>query len=140
MDNSSPSTGEPVVTVIDTASLDARFAELEASWRETTDPDGDGPERRGSTRLNPLEFAADLRLRVAGFPMRLVNLSSTGLLAETPHRLCPGRTVDLFLRHGATRRVIKAVVVRSTLHALTPQPLFRAALQFEEELQIPAAG
>src|SRR5687767_11133070 len=38
-------------------------------------------ERRGAVRKEPHEFKSELRLAVAGFPMRLVNLSSTGLLA-----------------------------------------------------------
>src|SRR5690349_12293187 len=37
------------------------------------------PERRGAVRKEPHEFKSELRLAVAGFPMRLVNLSSTGL-------------------------------------------------------------
>jgi hypothetical protein len=134
MDTLSPDT--TTGTLIDPASLDARFAELEASWRERDETDAGSPWKPRSERLQP---SPDLRLRVAGFPMKLVNLSSTGLLAETPHRLCPGRTVDLFLRHGTTRRVLKAVVVRSVLHSITPQPLFRAALQFERPLEIRAA-
>jgi hypothetical protein len=68
--------------------------------------------------------------------MRLVNLSSTGLLAETNQRLCPGRTVDVFLRYGGIRRVLRATVIRSTMHAVAPNPVFRAALQFEDVLQL----
>jgi hypothetical protein len=93
-------------------------------------------ERRGAVRKEPHEFKSELRLAVAGFPMRLVNLSSTGLLAETNQRLCPGRTVDVFLRYGGIRRVLRATVIRSTMHAVAPTPVFRAALQFEEVLTL----
>jgi hypothetical protein len=68
--------------------------------------------------------------------MRLVNLSRTGLLAETNQRLCPGRTVDVFLRYGGVRKVLRATVIRSTMHAVAPNPVFRAALQFEDELAL----
>ena len=93
-------------------------------------------ERRGAVRKEPHEFKSELRLAVAGFPMRLVNLSSTGLLAETNQRLCPGRTVDVFLRCGGIRRVLRATVIRSTMHAVAPNPVFRAALQFEDVLTL----
>jgi hypothetical protein len=93
-------------------------------------------ERRGAVRKEPHEFRSELRLAVAGFPMRLVNLSSTGLLAETNQRLCPGRTVDVFLRYGGIRRVLRATVIRSTMHAVAPNPVFRAALQFDDVLKL----
>jgi len=99
-------------------------------------PEPGGPERRGAVRHEAHEFKTELRLAVAGFPMRLVNLSRTGLLAETNQRLCPGRTVDVFLRYGGVRKVLRATVIRSTMHAVAPNPVFRAALQFEDELAL----
>jgi len=108
------------------------------------DPPPDGPvtteaeglERRGAIRREAHEFKTELRLAVAGFPMRLVNLSRTGLLAETNQRLCPGRIVDVFLRYGGVRKVLRATVIRSTMHAVAPNPVFRAALQFEDDLAL----
>jgi len=50
--------------------------------------------------------------------------------------LCPGRTVDVFLRYGGIRRVLRATVIRSTMHAVAPNPVFRAALQFEDVLKL----
>jgi hypothetical protein len=136
-------------------SLDDLFAGLEQSLKETPSSTEATPaapaeppkeeaapqpagqvERRGAVRKEPHEFKSELRLAVAGFPMRLVNLSSTGLLAETNQRLCPGRTVDVFLRYGGTRRVLRATVIRSTMHAVAPNPVFRAALQFEDVLSL----
>jgi PilZ domain len=131
-------------------SLDDLFAGLEASLKpEPAAPTGpesrkdeppeasrSGPERRRSVRREAHEFKVELRLAVAGFPMKLVNLSSTGLLAETSQRLCPGRTVDVFLRYGGIRRVLRATVIRSSMHAVAPTPVFRAALQFEDVLTL----
>lgn len=108
----------------------------EVSTGGTAPPAPDHVERRGAVRKEPHEFKSELRLAVAGFPMRLVNLSSTGLLAETNQRLCPGRTVDVFLRYGGIRRVLRATVIRSTMHAVAPNPVFRAALQFEDVLKL----
>lgn len=109
-------------------------ADAPAPEPETTEPEG--PERRGAARRDANEFKTELRLAVAGFPMHLVNLSRTGLLAETNQRLCPGRTVDVFLRYGGVRKVLRATVIRSTMHAVAPNPVFRAALQFEDELAL----
>jgi hypothetical protein len=141
-----------VVKLPEEASLDDLIAGLEASWQTPAAPKSSPeqptpspveappppqrPERRGAERKEPHEFKVELRLAVAGFPMRLVNLSSTGLLAETNQRLCPGRTVDVFLRYGGVRKVLRATVIRSSMHAVAPNPVFRAALQFEETLAL----
>jgi len=130
-------------------SLDDLFAGLEASLKPTTEPPATevkkeeppsaapgGVERRRAVRREAHEFKTELRLAVAGFPMKLVNLSATGLLAETSQRLCPGRTVDVFLRYGGIRRVLRATVIRSSMHAVAPTPVFRAALQFEDVLTL----
>ena len=37
---------------------------------------------------------------------------------------------------GAIRRVLRATVIRSTMHAVAPTPVFRAALQFEDVLKL----
>ena len=132
-------------------SLDDLFADLEASLKpnapaaaEAAKVDAPPPaapapvrvERRRAVRREAHEFKTELRLAVAGFPMKLVNLSSSGLLAETSQRLCPGRTVDVFLRYGGIRRVLRATVIRSSMHAVAPTPVFRAALQFEDVLTL----
>jgi len=129
-------------------SLDDLFADLEASLKPNTEQPaaeakGEEPpaapgraERRRAVRREAHEFKTEMRLAVAGFPMKLVNLSATGLLAETSQRLCPGRTVDVFLRYGGIRRVLRATVIRSSMHAVAPTPIFRAALQFEEVLTL----
>jgi PilZ domain len=147
---------EIVVKPSGEASLDDLIAGLEATWqgigaaKTQAEPASARPveepppspapaqqiERRGAERREPHEFKAELRLAVAGFPMRLVNLSATGLLAETNQRLCPGRTVDVFLRYGGVRKVLRATVIRSSMHAVAPTPVFRAALQFEDTLAL----
>jgi hypothetical protein len=150
---------EIVVKLSEEASLDDLIAGLEATWQTPAAPKSPAPapapeptppppaaeeppslpqrvERRGAERREPHEFKAELRLAVAGFPMKLVNLSSTGLLAETNQRLCPGRTVDVFLRYGGVRKVLRATVIRSSMHAVAPNPVFRAALQFEDTLAL----
>jgi PilZ domain len=157
MSDPNPEDEPDLIVSLPEGSLDELFAGLEASLKETSsstesaqappEPPKEEPpvpppvsparvERRGAVRKEPHEFKSELRLAVAGFPMRLVNLSSTGLLAETNQRLCPGRTVDVFLRYGGIRRVLRATVIRSTMHAVAPTPVFRAALQFEDVLKL----
>lgn len=153
MSDPSPDDDPELIVSLPEGSLDDLFAGLEASLKDSSpakvaEPPTDPPkeqtvastpgrvERRGAVRKEPHEFKSELRLAVAGFPMRLVNLSSTGLLAETNQRLCPGRTVDVFLRYGGIRRVLRATVIRSTMHAVAPNPVFRAALQFEDVLTL----
>ena len=159
MSDPGPDDDPDLIVSLPEGSLDDLFAGLEASLKETpsstnvsepakesAQPPAEPPkqeapasarmERRGAVRKEPHEFKSELRLAVAGFPMRLVNLSSTGLLAETNQRLCPGRTVDVFLRYGGIRRVLRATVIRSTMHAVAPNPVFRAALQFEDVLKL----
>jgi len=157
MSDPNPEDEPDLIVSLPEGSLDDLFAGLEASLKETpsstesaqTPPEPTKEEfpalppvtparveRRGAVRKEPHEFKSELRLAVAGFPMRLVNLSSTGLLAETNQRLCPGRTVDVFLRYGGIRRVLRATVIRSTMHAVAPNPVFRAALQFEDVLTL----
>ena len=157
MSDPNPEDEPDLIESLPEGSLDDLFAGLEASLKSTPSstesaqappepPKEELPalppvtpprvERRGAVRREPHEFKSELRLAVAGFPMRLVNLSSTGLLAETNQRLCPGRTVDVFLRYGGIRRVLRATVIRSTMHAVAPNPVFRAALQFEDVLTL----
>lgn len=162
MSDPRPDDDPELIVSLPEGSLDDLFAGLEASLQQTPSSNTPEPakeqeaqalpspeppneetveaparvERRGAVRKEPHEFKSELRLAVAGFPMRLVNLSSTGLLAETNQRLCPGRTVDVFLRYGGIRRVLRATVIRSTMHAVAPTPVFRAALQFEDVLQL----
>jgi len=158
MSDPRPDDDPELIVSLPEGSLDDLFAGLEASLQQTPSsttpepepahaappsaPEQEAPpapervERRGAVRKEPHEFKSELRLAVAGFPMRLVNLSSTGLLAETNQRLCPGRTVDVFLRYGGIRRVLRATVIRSTMHAVAPNPVFRAALQFEDVLKL----
>jgi hypothetical protein len=149
MSDPSSDDDDDLIVSLPEGSLDDLFAGLEKSLQDTPtstaspEPSNEElpavpaqEERRGAVRKEPHQFKSELRLAVAGFPMRLVNLSSTGLLAETNQRLCPGRTVDVFLRYGGIRRVLRATVIRSTMHAVAPNPVFRAALQFEDVLTL----
>ena len=124
--------------------LDDLISKLESEWQDGSRPalaDAAGEagatvEKRRSRRRSPEEFGREVRLTIVGAAeASTVNLSETGALTETAQRLCPGRTVDIFLRIDGVRRVMRATVVRCSVHAVKPRPVFRAALQFAEALK-----
>jgi hypothetical protein len=127
---------DDLIRGVDVSQFNAEQVDTQLSPSPPAPASADTRERRRANRREPHEFRAELRLAVAGFPMRLINLSASGLLAETSERLSPGRTVDVFLRYGGARKVLKATVIRSSVHAIAPNPVFRAALEFSEPLTL----
>lgn len=134
--------------------LDALFSQLEAELGTanlpiaeavaTLESPGDGPaetastDRRISRRSSPEEIGADLKLIVRGAADALpINLSETGILAETTSRLRPGTSVELLLQIDGVRRMLRATIVRSVVHSLSPKPVFRTAFRFEEPTKLP---
>ncbi len=134
--------------------LDALFSQLEAELGTATlpvaeevvtlDNPADTPleptstDRRISRRSSPEEIGADLKLIVRGAADALpINLSETGILAETTSRLRPGTSVELLLQVDGVRRMLRATIVRSVVHSLSPKPVFRTAFRFEEPTKLP---
>jgi len=122
--------------------LDAWVAQLEAA----VSPDapfaqpGHGPsppvaaaveDRRAADRRSPFEVAPDLTfgIRVV-VDARVIDISSTGILAETSTRLRPGSAVELVLHINAKDRILQATVVRSYVYSLDPT-VFRTAFNFD---------
>ena len=132
--------------------LDTLFAQLEAELSEppaeqpavTTDPDAellnelDGrADQRDSPRLSPEEVAREVRVTVRGAAeAKAINVSETGVLAETTSRLRPGTVVELILTFDGVRRMLRATIVRSMVHSLNPTT-FRTAFKFEERTTLP---
>jgi hypothetical protein len=134
--------------------LDALFSQLEAELGTATPPiaeavvtldsaveaapDTAASDRRISRRSSPDELGADLKLIVRGAADALpINLSETGILAETTSRLRPGTSVELLLQIDGVRRMLRATIVRSVVHSLSPKPVFRTAFRFEEPTKLP---
>jgi hypothetical protein len=128
---------------LDSTDLDAVFAQLEAQVAQEATP-APLPEttaavddRRDAQRLDASYLAGDVRLSIrGGADARTVDLSETGALAETTSRLRPGGVVELLLQVDGVRRLIRATVVRSTVHSLGPT-IFRTAFKFEERTKLP---
>ena len=132
--------------------LDALFAQLEAELGETaaaagpsTDADepiplevpAGRPEQREAPRLSPEDVAREVRVTVRGAAeAKAINVSETGVLAETTSRLRPGTVVELILTFDGVRRMLRATIVRSMVHSLNPTT-FRTAFKFEERTTLP---
>lgn len=129
---------------LDSPDLDAVFAQLEAQLAEGEATPIRLPEtaaavddRRDAQRLVASSLTGDVRLSIrGGADARTVDLSETGALAETTSRLRPGGVVELLLQIDGVRRLIRATVVRSTVHSLGPT-IFRTAFKFEERTKLP---
>lgn len=132
--------------------LDSLFAQLEAELNEapaeaTPTPAVDdvelAPEPEGSRdqreapRLSPEDLAREVRVTVRGAAeAKAINVSETGVLAETTSLLRPGTVVELILTFDGVRRMLRATIVRSMVHTLNPTT-FRTAFKFEERTTLP---
>jgi hypothetical protein len=128
----------------DLPDLDAFFAQLEAQVVVDSATASIPPvaataveERRDAARVAVSELGQDVRLSIrGGADAKPINVSETGVLAETSSRLRPGGAVELLLQIDGMRQRIKATVVRSTVHSLGPT-IFRTAFKFEERTKLP---
>ena len=93
-------------------------------------------ERRRARRVASGALPDDLVGRIRpGHQVRVLNMSSCGVLIETSRRLPPGMIVELHLEVRERRHTIRAQVVRCYVGVVLPQLLvFRGALDFERSL------
>lgn len=71
-----------------------------------------------------------------GHGARVIDISTTGILLDTPLRLLPGSTVDI---HIATHRhhvSIRGQVVRCTVLHVRPVICYRGAIAFERPIDL----
>jgi hypothetical protein len=137
--------------------LDALFAQLEAELGgaaaapapapapadsdqellDELDAPAGRPEMRDAQRLAPDDVAREVRVTVRGAAeAKAINVSETGVLAETTSRLRPGTVVELIITFDGVRRMLRATIVRSMVHSLNPTT-FRTAFKFEERTTLP---
>jgi len=99
----------------------------------------DSVDRRAHHRctLAELPWLRDVRLKY-GPRAVLIDLSVGGAQLETAgYRLNPGSTVVVELAGDADGSPIPARVVRCQIAGLTPQPVYRSALEFKRTLVMP---
>ncbi len=97
-------------------------------------PSTNAATRPGSTHT-PVGREVKLSIRGGG-DARTIDVSETGVLAETRSRLRPGGVVELLLQIDGVRSNLRATVVRSVVHSLGPT-VFRTAFKFEERTKLP---
>jgi hypothetical protein len=127
----------------DEPDLDAFFAQLEAQLAGETDAPLPQPpaaaavdERRDAPRLTPTDVG-QIKLSIrGGADAKAIDVSETGVLAETTSRLRPGGVVELLLQIDGVRSNLRATIVRSVVHSLGPT-VFRTAFKFEERTKLP---
>ena len=128
----------------DAPDLDAIFAELEAQLAgETVALVPEAPdtvavdERRDAPRFDVHAVGREVKLSIRGVgDARTIDISETGVLAETRSRLRPSGVVELLLQIDGVRSNLRATVVRSVVHSLGPT-VFRTAFKFEERTKLP---
>jgi hypothetical protein len=127
----------------DEPDLDAFFAQFEALVSDTAASVPEAPaavavdERRDAPRLDPNAMGKDVKLSIrGGADAKAIDVSETGVLAETTSRLRPGGVVELLLQIDGVRSNLRATVVRSVVHSLGPT-VFRTAFEFEERTKLP---
>ena len=70
-----------------------------------------------------------------GHPARIIDVSAGGALIETPHRLLPGRTVDLQVEGRDRRAIVRGCVVRcSVVRVRAASVCYRGAIRFERHM------
>ena len=112
------------------ASADDFVLDLEAT-------EADGADLRDAPRLSPEQLAREVRVTIRGAAdAKAINVSETGVLAETTSRLRPGTVVEVIITFDGVRRLLRATIVRSTVHSLNPTT-FRTAFKFEERTTLP---
>src|SRR4029453_17952797 len=94
-------------------------------------------ERRATDRRLPCEVAPDLTfgIRVVA-DARPIDISPTGILAETTTRLRPGAVMELVLHVNDEQQLVQATVVRSSVYSLAPT-VFRTAFNFDQPTKLP---
>jgi hypothetical protein len=128
----------------DEPDLDAFFAQLEAQLAGESDssvPHAPATaavdERRDAPRLTPTDVGREIKLSIrGGADAKAIDVSETGVLAETTSRLRPGGVVELLLQIDGVRSNLRATIVRSVVHSLGPT-VFRTAFKFEERTKLP---
>ena len=90
-------------------------------------------DRRTARRSNRIAEHGIVRARVTlGHEASVVDLSTTGALIETHHRLLPGTAIELYMETGEHRRSIRGAVVRCTVAQLHAGALwYRSAIAFD---------
>jgi len=93
-------------------------------------------ERRGAERhRSGVHRIVTSRIR-PGHGARVVDISTTGILLDTPLRLLPGSTVDIHLTTHRHRISVRGQVVRCGVVHVTPAMCYRGAIAFDQPIDL----
>jgi hypothetical protein len=92
-------------------------------------------DRRHARRLPSAEHRISaVRIR-PGLAATVIDLSASGALLETTHRLLPGNTVEVHMERGASRCCVRARIDRCAVATLRAGTIFyRGAVMFDRHL------
>jgi len=90
-------------------------------------------DRRRAPRHHRIEDHGIISTRVRpGHRAMLINISASGALIETPHRLLPGANVDLHVERNNYRASVRGRVVRCSVVRLRASFIsYRGAISFD---------
>jgi hypothetical protein len=93
-------------------------------------------DRRTAVRHADLDEHGIVSIRVRpGYRAMLNNISSSGALVETEHRLLPGTSVELFLERHRYRATVRGRVVRCSVARVHHGSIcYRGAIAFDQHL------
>lgn len=93
-------------------------------------------ERRGTPRIRDVSAHGIASVRVRpGHHADLLDVSESGALVETTHRLLPGTAVEIQMETRAGRSSVRGRVVRCDVSKLFPASVwYRGAMQFDRHL------
>ena len=93
-------------------------------------------DRRSARRLDAFNDHRIVSASVRpGHRVRLIDVSSTGALIETNHRLLPGASVELQVESGTGRASVRGQVLRCAVVRLRPTWVcYRGAIAFDRHL------
>jgi hypothetical protein len=99
----------------------------------------DHDDRRIHPRRARGEFETPPAIRIPGLPpIAMVNLSSGGVLLETPFQLKPGARANVELVSGVQKVQLPLRLLRCYVADIQRGLWYRAACEFEERLRLPA--
>jgi hypothetical protein len=92
--------------------------------------------RREAARLTAQDNHGIVSIRIRpGHAASVVDVSASGVLIETAHRLLPGTAVDLHIEAGGDRASFRARVVRCAVVSVRAAGIaYRGAVAFDRQL------
>ncbi len=94
-----------------------------------------GDRRRAIRLLSPVDHGIVLARVRPGRTAAVIDISSTGALIETAHRLLPGACVEVHLELPAGRHTVRGRLVRCAITTVSAtRVVYQCAIDFDDRL------